>query len=642
MSVVPVLLEGYFITFPNYPLSATVGLALSVWAACLMAHIKDSGLSAWIIGLSVPVVFVIAGGHALTFALMLAFLKRKDGIMPLLSIAVGIVLMLICGRMYNLTFVHSLIWPVWPGYIIPYKALLLLMPWIISATFVLSLHYSKLMDSTWKPVVLSLLALSGTYISSVLSLDELERTVKIGTLAYQNKWEEVREMSSSDKPSIYNAYYWNVCNARKGRLADELLNGRWGRSSDVLFLSTKRGDPYFSMMYYTDALLEMGDVSQATDCALLAQTVMPGHYSSRMLRRLAEIAVVTADYGVASKYLDILLHTRNHKAWAADLLARIEARDIPETYRTTFQKSVAIVKPDTSVVLPTYLFYKLQNCVTEFVNRSNGSAQKNLLLGTMRDFQIELHEVFAEQEHLSSILATYDNLIENNQKQIKLLEEAAQRLYKEWFVDLRFPGYEDTPIVDGVPAGWKKDAINSQISLLSGFAFKSSDFDSAGKYKIVTIKNVKDGEFDPDNTNRIVSIPEKMPSHCILSDGDILLSLTGNVGRVCLTYGNDYLLNQRVAKLKSDFPGFTYCLFRSADMFEAMKNLANGAAQQNLSPVRTGETVVLYPTDELMQEFEITVFPMLQEIVSLNKGIQKAIEARDRLLPKLMSGEIEV
>ena len=334
MSVVPVLLEGYFITFPNYPLSATVGLALSVWAACLMAHIKDSGLSAWIIGLSVPVVFVIAGGHALTFALMLAFLKRKDGIMPLLSIAVGIVLMLICGRMYNLTFVHSLIWPVWPGYIIPYKALLLLMPWIISATFVLSLHYSKVMDSTWKPVVLSLLALSGTYISSVLSLDELERTVKIGTLAYQNKWEEVREMSSSDKPSIYNAYYWNLCNAREGRLADELLNGRWGRSSDVLFLSTKRGDPYFSMMYYTDALLEMGDVSQATDCALLAQTVMPGHYSSRMLRRLAEIAVVTADYGVASKYLDILLHTRNHRAWAADLLARIEARDIPEQYLT--------------------------------------------------------------------------------------------------------------------------------------------------------------------------------------------------------------------------------------------------------------------------------------------------------------------
>lgn len=264
-------------------------------------------------------------------------------------------------------------------------------------------------------------------------------------------------------------------------------------------------------------------------------------------------------------------------------------KDIPETYRTTFQKSVAIVKPDISVVLPTYLYYKLQNCVTDFVNCSNGSAQKNLLLGTMRKFQIDLHEDFAEQERLSSILAAYDNLIENNQKQIKLLEEAARRLYKEWFVDLRFPGYEDTPIVDGVPEGWEEAPIDSRISLLSGYAFKSAQFDSSGEYKIVTIKNVKDGEFDGINTNRIVSIPGKTPKHCVLTDGDILLSLTGNVGRTCIVNGNNYLLNQRVAKLQSDIPAFTYCLFRSSDMFDAMNNLANGTAQQNLSPIRTGK-----------------------------------------------------
>ena len=86
------------------------------------------------------------------------------------------------------------------------------------------------------------------------------------------------------------------------------------------------------MMYYTDALLEMGDVSQATDCALLAQTVMPGHYSTRMLRRLAEIAIVTGDYDVASKYLNILIRTRNHRAWASDLLDCIAKDDIPEQY----------------------------------------------------------------------------------------------------------------------------------------------------------------------------------------------------------------------------------------------------------------------------------------------------------------------
>lgn len=317
-------------------------------------------------------------------------------------------------------------------------------------------------------------------------------------------------------------------------------------------------------------------------------------------------------------------------------------KDIPETYRTTFQKSVAIVKPDISVVLPTYLYYKLQNCVTDFVNCSNGSAQKNLLLGTIRKFQIDLHEDFAEQERLSSILAAYDNLIENNQKQIKLLEEAARRLYKEWFVDLRFPGYEDTPIVDGVPEGWEEAPIDSRISLLSGYAFKSAQFDSSGEYKIVTIKNVKDGEFDGINTNRIVSIPGKTPKHCVLTDGDILLSLTGNVGRTCIVNGNNYLLNQRVAKLQSDIPAFTYCLFRSSDMFDAMNNLANGTAQQNLSPIRTGKISILFPADNLLEEFERIVGSMISKMLSLIKQCDLLIQARDRLLPKLISGEIEV
>lgn len=317
-------------------------------------------------------------------------------------------------------------------------------------------------------------------------------------------------------------------------------------------------------------------------------------------------------------------------------------KDIPETYRTTFQKSVAIVKPDISVVLPTYLYYKLQNCVTDFVNCSNGSAQKNLLLGTMRKFQIDLHEDFAQQERLSSILAAYDNLIENNQKRIKLLEEAARRLYKEWFVDLRFPGYEDTPIVDGVPEGWEEAPIDSRISLLSGYAFKSAQFDSSGEYKIVTIKNVKDGEFDGINTNRIVSIPGKTPKHCVLTDGDILLSLTGNVGRTCIVNGNNYLLNQRVAKLQSDIPAFTYCLFRSSDMFDAMNNLANGTAQQNLSPIRTGKISILFPADNLLEEFERIVGSMISKMLSLIKQCDLLIQARDRLLPKLISGEIEV
>lgn len=332
LMAVPVIIEGLFIPFPNYPVSATVGLAVSIWLACALAHLKDSK-AAWLIyGLSVPAVFVLAGGHAMTVALLLAFLKRKDGIKTLVSVAVGIVLMLILGKLYNLSVLHTLIWPVTPGYIIPGKAWLVLMPWIILGVMVLSLYYDKVIEWRWKGVILPLVIIIGYSLFEGLDNDEMERTVKIGTLAYRNEWKEVKEMASSHKPNSYRHFYWNVCNAREGRLADELLGGGWGRSSEILFLSTTKGDSYFSMMYFTDALLEMGDVSQATDCALLAQTVMPGHYSTRMLRRLAEIAVVTADYSVATKYLEILSRTRNHREWAQNLLECIANDRIPEQY----------------------------------------------------------------------------------------------------------------------------------------------------------------------------------------------------------------------------------------------------------------------------------------------------------------------
>ena len=315
---------------------------------------------------------------------------------------------------------------------------------------------------------------------------------------------------------------------------------------------------------------------------------------------------------------------------------------IKEERPFVFQRHIAILRPNERIN-SAFLYYTMLS--RDFYAKADaaaiGAAQRTVSLTSLRGMEIELPPLKV-QEVIASKLSVYDNLIENNQKQIKLLEEAARRLYKEWFVDLRFPGYEDTPIVDGVPEGWEKAPIDSRISLLSGYAFKSAQFDSSGEYKIVTIKNVKDGEFDGINTNRIVSIPGKMPKHCVLTDGDILLSLTGNVGRTCIVNGNNYLLNQRVAKLQSDIPAFTYCLFRNSDMFDAMNNLANGTAQQNLSPIRTGKISILFPADNLLEEFERIVGSIISKMLSLIKQCDLLIQARDRLLPKLMSGEIEV
>ena len=302
-----------------------------------------------------------------------------------------------------------------------------------------------------------------------------------------------------------------------------------------------------------------------------------------------------------------------------------------------------LIRPNQKKVNSAFLTYFLLAPKQQYnlLSTANGATVTHVNLPTIRNLKIDLPEL-STQQRIATILSRYDSLIENYQKQIKLLEEAAQRLYKEWFVDLHFPGHENAKIVDGVPEGWEKKPVNTIIELQSGYAFKSSEFSEDGLYKIVTIKNVKDGAFDGENVSKIASIPEKMPKHCILEDGDILLSLTGNVGRVCIVTGKNYLLNQRVAKLKSTSKAYTYCLFRSRDMFIEVNNLANGAAQQNVSPIKIGEMNILIPKDKLLNEFEKTSSNYILGIIAFQTQIRLLTEARDRLLPKLMSGEIAV
>ena len=320
-----------------------------------------------------------------------------------------------------------------------------------------------------------------------------------------------------------------------------------------------------------------------------------------------------------------------------DTAGRVAINKIP---LTTNQACCNLIIDD-KVADYEYVYYDLCTLYNKLVSLKNGGAQPNLNAKIIKGIEIKLPPL-STQNRIASILSRYDSLIENYQKQIKLLEEAAQRLYKEWFVDLRFPGYENTPVIDGVPEGWEKKKINSIIELQSGFAFKSLSFDNDGIYKIVTIKNVKDGVFDVNNVSRIVSIPDNMPKHCVLENGDILLSLTGNVGRICIVNGEDYLLNQRVAKLKTDFKAYTYCLFRSRYMFNEVNNLANGAAQQNVSPLRIGEMKILMPNNDMLQKFESISSKLFTRIISISSQIRLLTEARDRIIPKLMSGEIEV
>lgn len=316
---------------------------------------------------------------------------------------------------------------------------------------------------------------------------------------------------------------------------------------------------------------------------------------------------------------------------------------VKENKKFVFQRHIAILRPNPDIVNPSYLYYIMSS--KSFYNKADvvaiGAAQRTISLTSLRNLKINLPTIDI-QNRIAEILSRYDTLIENYQKQIKLLEESAQRLYKEWFVDLRFPGHENTKIVDGVPEGWAKKRINEFASILSGYAFKSSTFEENGYYNIVTIKNVQNGFFEGKRLNHIRKLPPGMPQHCLLNTGDLLLSLTGNIGRVCMVIGKNNLLNQRVAKIESKYPAFVYCLFRSNSMFTAINNLGNGAAQQNVSPIRIGELEIIFANDEIISNFEKITSNIRKQILLLHSKINLLSEARDRLLPKLMSGEIEV
>ena len=191
----------------------------------------------------------------------------------------------------------------------------------------------------------------------------------------------------------------------------------------------------------------------------------------------------------------------------------------------------------------------------------SGSAQPQIPISTLKKLTISLPHL-AEQKRIADILSAIDDKIELNRRINANLEQQAQALYKSWFVDFE-------PFGGKMPEDWREGMISNIVDLLNGFAFKSSDFVEKGLYKLITIKGVQDGNMSLDGADCLDIIPPKMPQWCKLQKEDILLSLTGNVGRCCLVDTENCLLNQRVAKLypKEEYNRlFVYALFRQEDM----------------------------------------------------------------------------
>jgi type I restriction enzyme S subunit len=253
-----------------------------------------------------------------------------------------------------------------------------------------------------------------------------------------------------------------------------------------------------------------------------------------------------------------------------------------------------------------------------------------------------------EQCAIAAVLSSLDDKIELLREQNKTLEATAQAIFKEWFVNFNFPGATGKMIdseLGEIPEGWRVGKIKDLIDILSGFAFSSSDFSQDGNYKLVTIKNVQDRHFDPETKDRLSALPVRMPEYCKLNSGDILLSLTGNVGRICLVNGDNFLLNQRVAKLKEKNPSdyaFTYLLFLQDSIFSLLQSTASGTAQQNLSPIQTKEIEIIIADRKTLDQFGMVANKLIQKINDNNSQVETLSKLRDTLLPKLMTGNVRV
>lgn len=278
----------------------------------------------------------------------------------------------------------------------------------------------------------------------------------------------------------------------------------------------------------------------------------------------------------------------------------------------------------------------------QLVGGGSGSGTPIISKSKFAKFTFLIEDSLPTQQKIASILSAYDSQIENNQKRIKLLEQMAENLYKEWFVRFRFPGYENAEFEGGMPKGWTRCKLGDLIDFQNGFAFKSETFVPEGKYKVITIKNVQDGQFDSSNADRVEDIPKGMPSYCKLSEGDILLSLTGNVGRVCHVIGDNMLLNQRVAKIKSSHSHFAYCMLRTPAMFAYLNMIAYGTAQLNLSPIKAANLKIIKPTESIMEAFDKVVAPLFSSVFNLYNQIDFLSSQRDLLLPRLMSGKLSI
>ena len=310
---------------------------------------------------------------------------------------------------------------------------------------------------------------------------------------------------------------------------------------------------------------------------------------------------------------------------------------------TVFESHLIRVRLDRSQALPMFYYYYFRSSLSPVKSIVSQCAQAGIRGSDLQELQVILPPIKVQQQ-IAEIISRYDDLIENSQKQIKLLEEAAQRLYKEWFVDLRFPGHETTPIVDGIPEGWSMCTAGNVIEFNPKTPLKKGCIKQSVPMTALSTSSMvlNSSEFTMTESN----------SGAKFRNGDTLLAritpclengktafvagITSEEGAV----GSTEFIVMRAKKIN---PYMVYLLARTEEFRKTAINSMTGSdGRQRAQVDKIMQFPYLLAPQSTLEAFSQLVEPIFEQVYLKNSQIAQLSQARDCLLPKLMSEEIEV
>lgn len=376
--------------------------------------------------------------------------------------------------------------------------------------------------------------------------------------------------------------------------------------------------------------------------------------------------IQTGEIKAANLYISEYEKTYNEKGltqsklWNENTLCITIAANIAETailkIKACFPDSIVGFIANENLCNVYYVKYYIDYIKNKMQSVSGGACQDNLSLDKIGYFDINIPDVKI-QNKIAKILSNYDNLIENNNRRIKILEEMAQKIYKEWFVDFKFPGHETTTFKDSelgkIPEDWDIKKVSNISSLSKGKSYKSSELvDKNSGLPFLNLKCIeRDGGFKREGVKWFDG--KYNDSHIVLPE-DIIMAVTdmtqerrlvARPARIPHNWFKKYIMSMDLVKLIPSVDmhkTYFYCLLKYSNFSDEVKNHANGANVLHLNPQNIENFELVIANKEIRERFGEIVKNIFNKIDVLNIKNENLKQTRDILLPRLISGEINV